>query len=142
MCYVKFCFKSGIELACGYAIELVCGSAIELVSGCASMLKRVSSTTSQLQECIDLFKSSLNRKKKESTPPKSKRKKKSVSSREKPVKSSIEEAMIVLNDIKDTISIDGYLAGRACLVDETTWRLFMCYYDDVRRESLRRLVRP
>ncbi|PKI61517.1 hypothetical protein CRG98_018101 [Punica granatum] len=65
-------------------------------------------------ECIDLFKSSLNMKKKESTPPKSKRSK-FVTSSEKPAKNSIKEAMTLLKDMKDTIFVDKYLAAASVL---------------------------
>ncbi|OWM74560.1 hypothetical protein CDL15_Pgr005139 [Punica granatum] len=67
-----------------------------------------------IKECIDLFKSSLNMKKKESTPPKSKRSK-FVTSSEKPAKNSIKEAMTLLKDMKDTIFVDKYLAAASVL---------------------------
>ncbi|PKI69444.1 hypothetical protein CRG98_010147 [Punica granatum] len=70
-------------------------------------------------------------KKKEFTPPESKRSK-SVSSPEKPTKNNIDEAMVVLNDMKPTISLNEYLTCNGRLADETTRWLFMCYHDNAR----------
>ncbi|OWM77458.1 hypothetical protein CDL15_Pgr016855 [Punica granatum] len=80
-------------------------------------------------------------KKKEFTPPESKRSK-SVSSPEKPAKNNIDEAMVVLNDMKPTISLNEYLTGNGRLADETTRWLFMCYHDNARWEWLIRLLYP
>ncbi|OWM86921.1 uncharacterized protein LOC116189307 [Punica granatum] len=106
--------------------------------------KRSSNTDSLLQECIDLFKHSMNKKKKakKCTPSKTKRSK-SVTSPEKPAMHSIEAAMAVLNEMWGTISIDEYLAGSARIAEHENWRrAFMCFYDGARREWLRRLVGP
>ncbi|PKI67987.1 hypothetical protein CRG98_011583 [Punica granatum] len=69
-----------------------------------------SSTSSQLQEYMDLFKASFKPKPK-ITPPSSKRSK-SVSSPEKPKRNSIEEAMVELNKLKSTIPIEWTVSCR------------------------------
>ncbi|OWM86959.1 hypothetical protein CDL15_Pgr015995 [Punica granatum] len=102
--------------------------------------KRVSSTSSQLQDYIELFKASFNRKKR-SSPPQIPREANPYRAR-KPEKNSIKEAMTVLNDMKSTISVDKYLISSTHFADETMRQLFKCYLDDVRREWLHHLVHP
>ncbi|OWM78134.1 hypothetical protein CDL15_Pgr014953 [Punica granatum] len=106
--------------------------------------KRGSNNKSQLQKLIDLYKESKVKKDKakNSTPLESK-KSKSVTSPEKPVHNSIAEAMVVLNQIKGTISVREYLAGTARITKDDRWRqAFVCMYDEVRREWLHILVHP
>ncbi|PKI53664.1 hypothetical protein CRG98_025905 [Punica granatum] len=98
--------------------------------------KRGSNNKSQLQELIDLYKESKVKKDKakNSTPPESK-KSKSVTSPEKPAQNSIGEAMVILNQMKGTISVREYLAGTARITEDERWRqAFVWMYDEARRE--------
>ncbi|OWM73675.1 hypothetical protein CDL15_Pgr026775 [Punica granatum] len=106
--------------------------------------KRGSNNKSQLQELIDLYKESKVKKDKakNSTPPESK-KSKSVTSPEKPAQNSIGEAMVILNQMKGTISVREYLAGTARITEDERWRqAFVWMYDEARREWLHNLVHP
>ncbi|OWM70133.1 hypothetical protein CDL15_Pgr025983 [Punica granatum] len=106
--------------------------------------KRGSNNKSQLQELIDLYKESKVKKDKakKSTPPESK-KSKSVTSPEKPAQNSIGEAMVILNQMRGTISVQEYLAGTARITEDERWRqAFIWMYDEARREWLHNLVHP
>ncbi|OWM63782.1 hypothetical protein CDL15_Pgr006044 [Punica granatum] len=106
--------------------------------------KRGSNNKSQLQELIDLYKESKVKKDKakNSTPPESK-KSKSVTSPEKPAQNSIGEAMVILNQMRGTISVREYLAGTSRITEDERWRqAFVWMYDEARREWLHNLVHP
>ncbi|OWM69788.1 hypothetical protein CDL15_Pgr025637 [Punica granatum] len=106
--------------------------------------KRGSNNKSQLQELIDLYKESKVKKDKakKSTPPESK-KSKSVTSPEKPAQNSIGEAMVILNQMRGTISVREYLAGIARITEDERWRqAFVWMYEEARREWLHNLVHP
>ncbi|OWM70436.1 hypothetical protein CDL15_Pgr011912 [Punica granatum] len=79
---------------------------------------------------------------KKSTPPESK-KSKSVMSPAKPAQHNIAEAMDVLNKMQGTITILEYLAGVARITEDDRLRqVFVCMFNEARREWLRSLVRP
>ncbi|OWM87991.1 hypothetical protein CDL15_Pgr000408 [Punica granatum] len=104
--------------------------------------KRGSNTNSQMQELIDLYWESVNKKEKgkTSTHPESK-KSKSVTSPEKPEKHSIEEAVDVLNEMWGTISMNEYFASLGRITEDERWRrAFVRMFDEAQREWLRRLV--
>ncbi|OWM78079.1 hypothetical protein CDL15_Pgr018648 [Punica granatum] len=87
--------------------------------------ERQSSRSSQLQECMELFKASFESRSE------------SVSNKER---HSIEAAMADLNELKSTVSMKEYLAGSLALKEETMRQVFMCYPEDARRAWLQTLI--
>ncbi|PKI46646.1 hypothetical protein CRG98_032988 [Punica granatum] len=94
--------------------------------------KRSQSKSSQMQECVDLFRESFT-KKSQKSPPSAKRSK-SISSPEKPEKNSIEEAMVELTKFKTRIAHPLYVKADVTLLDPAMRRLFMWFAEDDRLE--------
>ncbi|PKI66362.1 hypothetical protein CRG98_013164 [Punica granatum] len=102
--------------------------------------KRSQSKSSQMQECMDIFKESFMKKPQE-TPPSVKRSK-SVSSLEKPVKNSIKEALDELAKLESRIPHPLFVKAGVALLDPGVRRLFMWFKEESRMEWILQLPYP
>ncbi|OWM72365.1 hypothetical protein CDL15_Pgr018250 [Punica granatum] len=102
------------------------------------VLKRRLSKTSQMQECMDLFRESYTKQQPQKTPPLIKRSK-SVTSPEKLEKNSIEEALEELVKLKSRIPHSLYVKAARALLDPGARRLFMWFKEDDRQEWILQL---
>ncbi|XP_031375439.1 uncharacterized protein LOC116189841 [Punica granatum] len=100
--------------------------------------KRGLSKSSQIQECMDLFRESYTKQQPHKTPPLAKRSK-SVSSPEKPEKNSIDEGLEELAKLKSRILHSLYVKAAEALLDPTARRLFMWFKEDDRLEWIMQL---
>ncbi|XP_031379775.1 uncharacterized protein At2g29880-like [Punica granatum] len=100
--------------------------------------KKRLSKSSQMQECMDLFRESYTKPQPQNTPPSAKRSK-SVTSPEKPEKNSIEEALEELAKLKSRIPHSLYVKAANALLDPGARRLFMWFKEDDRQEWIMQL---
>ncbi|OWM75747.1 hypothetical protein CDL15_Pgr021912 [Punica granatum] len=100
--------------------------------------KRASSERSMIQECMELFRESFNKKASE-TPSASKRNK-FVSSPEKSEKNRVEEAMLELEKLKEKVLCRLYVKAAMALADKEIRKVFMFLDEDERIEWLQDLA--
>ncbi|PKI55334.1 hypothetical protein CRG98_024350 [Punica granatum] len=94
--------------------------------------KRSQSKSSQMPECMDIFRESFT-KNLQDTPPSAK-KSKSVSSPEKPEKNSIEETLNELAKLESRIPQSLFVKAGKALLDPSSRRLFMWFKEESRME--------
>ncbi|OWM86526.1 hypothetical protein CDL15_Pgr026418 [Punica granatum] len=102
--------------------------------------KRSQSKSSQMQECIDIFRESFTKNQQE-TPPSAK-KSKSVLSPEKPEKNSIEEALNELAKLESRIPQPLFVKAGKALLDPGSRRPFMWFKEESRMEWILQLDHP
>ncbi|XP_031394615.1 uncharacterized protein LOC116206026 [Punica granatum] len=99
--------------------------------------KRSQSKSSQMQECMDIFRGSFT--KNQQHTPQSAKKSKSVSSPEKPEKNSIEEALDELAKLESRIPQSLFVKAGKALLDPASRRLFMWFKEESRMEWIMQL---
>ncbi|OWM67752.1 hypothetical protein CDL15_Pgr017449 [Punica granatum] len=102
--------------------------------------KRSQSKSSQMQECMDIFRESFTKNQQDTTP--SAKKSKSVSSPEKPEKNSIEEALNELAKLESRIPKSLFVKAGKTLLDPGSQRLFMWFKEESRMEWILQLDHP
>ncbi|OWM64923.1 hypothetical protein CDL15_Pgr028641 [Punica granatum] len=102
--------------------------------------KRSQSKSSQMQECMDIFRESFT-KNPQDTPSSAKRSK-SVSSPNKPDKNSIEEALDELAKLESRIPQPLFVKAGVALLDPGVRRLFMWFKEESQMEWILQLPHP
>ncbi|PKI71869.1 hypothetical protein CRG98_007728 [Punica granatum] len=102
--------------------------------------KRSQSKSSQMQECMDIFRESFTKNQQDT--PLSAKKSKSVSSPEKPEKNSIEEALNELAKLESRIPQSLFVKAGKALLDPGSRRLFMWFKEESRMEWILQLEHP
>ncbi|XP_031384161.1 uncharacterized protein LOC116197993 isoform X2 [Punica granatum] len=102
--------------------------------------KRSQSKSSQMQECMDIFRESFTKNQQDTTS--SAKKSKSVSSPEKPEKNSIEEALNELAKLESRIPKSLFVKAGKTLLDPGSQRLFMWFKEESRMEWILQLDHP
>ncbi|OWM81389.1 hypothetical protein CDL15_Pgr007427 [Punica granatum] len=102
--------------------------------------KRSQSRSSQMQECMNIFRESFT-KNPQDTPPSVKRSK-SVSSPDKPKKNSIEEALDELAKLESRIPQPLFVKAGVALLDPGVRRLFMWFKEESRMEWILQFPHP
>ncbi|OWM73758.1 hypothetical protein CDL15_Pgr026862 [Punica granatum] len=102
--------------------------------------KRSQSKSSQMQECMDIFRGNFTKNQQDTLP--SAKKSKSVSSLEKPEKNSIEEALNELAKLESRIPQSLFVKAGKALLDPASRRLFMWFKEELRMEWILQLEHP